>query len=233
MPENIIKVLLVEDNPADAFLLQEALRETGYLKVEVSHVERLDEAFTRLRSNSFHALLLDLSLPDSQGLDTVARAQAEAPHLAIVVLTGNEDEETAVAAVRMGAQDYLLKGDTRGQLLIRAISYAIERKKVQEEREQLIEKLQNALAQVKQLSGLLPICASCKSIRDDRGYWQQLESYLDEHSELTFTHGICPACARKLYPELYNDQEGKPGKGEKGKQGTDNPSERKKERAPR
>jgi DNA-binding NtrC family response regulator len=207
MNDKKIQVLLVEDNPGEARLLQEALLEAGREKVQVTHVDRLSEAIDQIRSNPLDVLLLDLSLPDSKGLETVARAQEEAPHIAIVVLTGNEDEKAALEAVRMGAQDYLFKGDTQGQLLLRAIYYAIERKRVQEEREQLIDKLQAALTQVKQLSGLLPICASCKSIRDDRGYWQQLERYMDEHSEVKFTHGLCPVCARELYPELYRDKE--------------------------
>jgi DNA-binding NtrC family response regulator len=204
--ENKVRVLLVEDNPAEARLLQEALREAGSGNLEVVHVERLDEALARIGDDGLDALLLDLSLPDSRGLRTLARAQQAAPHLAIVVLTGNDDEAVAVEAVRMGAQDYLFKGDTHGQLLIRAIYYALERKRAAKEREQLIGELREALAHVKQLSGLLPICASCKSIRDDRGYWQQLEKYLDEHSEVKFTHGLCPHCARKLYPELYKDE---------------------------
>lgn len=78
-----------------------------------------------------------------------------------------------------------------------------ERKRAEQERESLIEELQNALAQVKTLSGLLPICAACKRIRDDNGYWQQIEAYIGEHSEAEFSHGICPECARRLYPEHY------------------------------
>lgn len=206
MNRDKIKVLLVEDNSSEALLLRESLLEVGRMKVELSHVDRLSEAFELLRDREFHALLLDLSLPDSQGIDTVARTLKEAPHLPIVVLTGNEDELTALEAVRMGAQDYLFKGDIHGHLLLRAIYYAIERKRLQEEREQLIEQLQAALVQVKQLSGLLPICASCKSIRDDKGYWRQLESYLDAHSEATFTHGICPVCAEKLYSDFHKDR---------------------------
>lgn len=77
-----------------------------------------------------------------------------------------------------------------------------ERKRTQAEREKLIEELQKALAQIKTLSGLLPICASCKKIRDDQGYWNQIEVYLHEHSEVEFSHGICPECAAKLYPDL-------------------------------
>jgi PAS domain S-box-containing protein len=78
-----------------------------------------------------------------------------------------------------------------------------ERKRAGEERERLIHELQDALAHVKQLSGLLPICASCKKIRDDGGYWHQVEQYVMEHTEVKFTHGVCPECMKKLYPEYY------------------------------
>jgi PAS domain S-box-containing protein len=79
------------------------------------------------------------------------------------------------------------------------------RKQNEAERDKLIRDLQNALASVKLLSGLLPICASCKKIRDDKGYWSQVESYIQKHSEATFTHGICPDCIRKLYPNQAKD----------------------------
>ena len=79
------------------------------------------------------------------------------------------------------------------------------RKKTQEEKEKIIAELQEAMAQVKTLRGLLPICARCKKIRDDKGYWNQIEIYIAEHSEATFTHGICPECKKELYPELDND----------------------------
>lgn len=82
-----------------------------------------------------------------------------------------------------------------------------ERKKAEREKEGLIRQLQQALAEVKKLSGLLPICASCKRIRDDKGYWQQIESYIRDHSEANFSHGICPECAKKLYPDIpYEDE---------------------------
>jgi len=79
-----------------------------------------------------------------------------------------------------------------------------ERKEAEEERERLIGELQEALAEVKTLSGLLPICASCKSIRDDQGYWQQIEAYIRDHSEAEFSHSVCPECAKKLYPEIFD-----------------------------
>ena len=73
----------------------------------------------------------------------------------------------------------------------------------EKEREILILDLTEAIIEVKKLSGMLPICASCKKIRDDKGYWSQIESYIGAHSEAKFTHGICPDCAKKLYPEFY------------------------------
>ena len=81
-----------------------------------------------------------------------------------------------------------------------------ERKRAEEEREKVISRLQQALAHVKKLSGLLPICASCKKIRDDRGYWLQVEEYIRDHSEAQFSHGICPECAKKLYPDFFADK---------------------------
>jgi len=83
-----------------------------------------------------------------------------------------------------------------------------ERKRAQIEKENLIIQLQDALSKVKTLSGFLPICASCKKIRDDNGYWNQIESYISTHSEAEFSHGICPDCAKKLYPEFYNKNDG-------------------------
>jgi hypothetical protein len=77
-----------------------------------------------------------------------------------------------------------------------------EQRQIEEERTRLIQDLQAALAEVKTLSGLLPICAKCKRIRDDGGYWNQIESYVQQHSDVMFTHGICPECYRKLYPEF-------------------------------
>jgi len=77
------------------------------------------------------------------------------------------------------------------------------RKQAEKEREALIANLEKAISDVKKLSGMLPICASCKKIRDDKGYWKQIESYIKEHSEAEFSHGLCPECAKKWYPELF------------------------------
>jgi DNA repair exonuclease SbcCD ATPase subunit len=82
----------------------------------------------------------------------------------------------------------------------------MQRKKAEEEREKLIRELQDALAEVKTLSGLLPICSSCKKIRDDNGSWSQIEVYIRKHSDAEFTHGLCPECAKRLYPEFFGSK---------------------------
>ena len=92
---------------------------------------------------------------------------------------------------------------TQSGIIISAVIIDISRQqKMEKEREGLIAELKDALSRVKQLSGLLPICASCKKIRDDGGYWNQIEAYIRDHSEADFSHGICPDCARRLYPDL-------------------------------
>ena len=122
-----IRVLLVEDNPGDARLFTELVRDTGAGQWRLVHVDRLSAALDRLSREPFDVMLLDLSLPDADGLDTLIRAHAEAPKIPIVVLTGHDDEALAVRAVRAGAQDYLVKGRMDGDVLVRSIRYASER----------------------------------------------------------------------------------------------------------
>ena len=122
-----IRVLLVEDNPGDARLFTELVKDTGAGQWTMVQVDRLSAALERLSRESFDVMLLDLTLPDADGLDTLIRAHAEAPKIPIVVLTGHDDEALAVRAVRAGAQDYLVKGRMDGDLLVRSIRYASER----------------------------------------------------------------------------------------------------------
>jgi signal transduction histidine kinase len=113
--------------------LSETLMEIAENKFELTHVQQLDEAMAKLAEYLFDAILLDLSLPDSQGLETLESILSAVPDLPIIVLTGLKDENTGIKAVRKGAQDYLVKGQASSYLLIRAINYSIERKRIQEE----------------------------------------------------------------------------------------------------
>jgi len=122
-----IKILLVEDNPYDAELLREMLLGVSNVQLAWVHVPLLGDALKRLREEEFDAILLDLSLPDSHGQETLAKAYAQAHDVPIVVLTAHADENLAIKTVHQGAQDYLVKGQVDGPTLIRAVRYAIER----------------------------------------------------------------------------------------------------------
>ena len=127
-----IMALLIEDNPGDAGLFREMLAEAQNTSFSLEYADRLSAGLERLALGGIDLLLLDLSLSDSQGLDTLVRARAQAPQTPIVVLSGLDDEALAVQAVRAGAQDYLVKGQADSRLLVRAMRYAIERKQAEE-----------------------------------------------------------------------------------------------------
>lgn len=141
MDNQVIKVLYVEDNPGDVRLIQEMLKEGGYSSFKLSSVERLAEAIKRLEKEAFDVMLLDLGLPDSQKLDTLRNINYKAADLPIVVVTGLADEMLGMEAVREGAQDYLIKGQFDGNLLIHSISYAIERKKMEAKIKEKLDEL--------------------------------------------------------------------------------------------
>lgn len=297
-------------------MVGDVLAHAGRTGFFVESVGRLSDALRRLSAGGIDLILLDLSLPDSTGIDTFHEVFRTAPEVPIVVLTGLDDEDVGLAALRDGAQDYVLKGEISPRFLVRTIRFAIERKRgedarsrlaaivessgdaivsvsleglmiswntgaqnllgysveevvgrpfgmlfaphrpaqvteliariaagdpvkdfegllrhadgadvpvtislspirnavgriigasmiardigdqkrQEQESQQLIHELREALAKVKTLSGLLPICACCKKIRDDHGYWTQVELFVMAHSQAEFTHGICPEC---------------------------------------
>ena len=197
-----LRVLVVEDNPADVDFIHEMLPQAGPLNFKIESVERLSKALTRLERKDVDLVLLDLGLPDSHGLTTFHKLRQAAPDVPVIVLTSTDDEELAVTAVQDGAQDYLVKGQISGKPLGRAVRHALERHKAAAAQSVLIQSLKKALADVKLLSGLLPICFNCKKIRDDKGYWSQVEGYIQKHSKAEFFHSMCPDCFKKLYPDM-------------------------------
>ncbi len=127
------KVLLVEDNPGDAFLIQEQFKAAKSYVYQLTHVEYLAQAISDLAQDSYDVILLDLSLPDSRGLETLKTLKEHSLAIPIVILSGINDEELAIQAVRQGAQDYLVKGQVQGEILVQALRYAIERKHIEEQ----------------------------------------------------------------------------------------------------
>ncbi len=130
MPENTLQILLIEDDPAEARFLQEILKGFRVKQFNLVHVKRLAEALQRLERDGFDVILLDLTLPDSQGLASLKSIIYSVPDLPVVVLTNTNDDELAIEAVRQGAQDYLVKRKVNGEGLVRSLRYAIERKRV-------------------------------------------------------------------------------------------------------
>lgn len=130
-------ILLVEDNPADARLMVELLTGADGDRFKLQHVDRLGTALSLLRKQEFDVILLDLSLPDASGLETVERMCKANPHLPILVLTGLADDVLSLEAVQAGAQDYLVKGQVDGSGIARSIRYAIERKRLEERMQHL------------------------------------------------------------------------------------------------
>ena len=147
MMSSPVAIGLVEDNPADARLIQEMLREPPVSPYRVEWWTRLDQAVSHLAGESVDVLLLDLGLPDSQGLATFDRVHRQAPKTPIIIFSGAIDEELAVEAVSRGAQDYLVKGQIDGFLLKRAIRYAIERKRAEAQIQELNDALERRVAE--------------------------------------------------------------------------------------
>jgi CheY-like chemotaxis protein len=136
-----LRILVIEDNPADADYIKETLPGTGPVNFQIESVARLSEALARLESKGMDLVLLDLGLPDSQGLETLHKLHTAVPDIPVIVLTGTDDQELAVAAVRDGAQDYLVKGQVNESLLTRAARYALERQRVDKALRQQTEAL--------------------------------------------------------------------------------------------
>ena len=126
-----IKVLLIEDNVGDCKLILKMFETSEVTEFELTHTSRLSSGLKFLESGKFDIILLDLGLPDSVGFESFKSTLALHPAIPIIILTGLANEETGIRAIKYGAQDYLVKGEFNGKLLVRAIQYAIERKKLE------------------------------------------------------------------------------------------------------
>ncbi len=141
MTTDEMDVLLIEDNPGDARLIEEELKDVQNLRIDLVHEDNLADGLQAVAEREFDVALLDLSLPDSSGLDTVRRMRNAATRIPIVVLTGLEDERMALDTLKEGAQDYVVKGEYTGNLLARVMRYAMERHQATREMEELRRKL--------------------------------------------------------------------------------------------
>jgi len=198
-----VQVLIAEDEALVSEMILGILEETGY--TVVGEVANGQEAVRMTQRLSPDVVLMDIEMPGLNGVEATRQIQNTCP-TPVVVLTAHETPTLIEQASQAGVGAYLVK-PPRAAELERAITVALARFNDMMALRQVNAALEAALAQVKQLSGLLPICAACKKIRDDEGYWQQIEVYIRDHSEATFTHSICPECTRTLYPDFCDDED--------------------------
>ncbi len=201
-----LRLLLVEDEPAHAAAIQHAF-ETGEAATQIEVARTLEEFRRHSAAQPPDLALLDLNLPDGKAVDVLTNPPEAGP-FPIIVMTSYGSEQLAVQAIKSGALDYVVKSPEAfadmPHTVVRALrewALLVERREAVAAQKQLIADLEDALSKVKTLTGLLPICSGCNKIRDDHGYWSQVEGYIQEHTDAQFTHGLCPDCIRKYFPE--------------------------------
>jgi DNA-binding NtrC family response regulator len=203
-PDTAMTILIVEDDEGLARVISRRLEAMGYTP---KHVSTGKNALAWLETETASLMLLDYVLPDMKGQKIIETLNSRQKAQAFITMTGRGDEKVAVEMMKIGALDYLVKDGSFLELVApvvrRALSQIDVRDKLaqaERDRTRLMEELKTALAQVNVLRDLLPICPQCKKRRDEQSYWKQIEGYIHEHSEVQFTHGLCPDCTHAAIP---------------------------------
>lgn len=220
-------ILIIDDEPLSVAMLAHLLEEEYQITVAHSGQEALDI----ISHTPPDLILLDILMPGMDGYEvfSIVKRNQELKDVPILFITALGAEECESEGLEMGAGDYITKPFNSALVRLRVRNHlelkrqrdlltartielqrlnnelereVNERSTVQISNEQLISELRAAMAEVKTLSGLLPICASCKQVRDDQGYWSQIDTYLRKHTDISFSHGLCTECAHKLYPDF-------------------------------
>jgi CheY-like chemotaxis protein len=189
------KILIVEDESIVAADIRRRLERLGC--VVTGTAASAEEALEKINANSPDLVLMDITIKGSIDGIAASKTVRERFKIPVVFLTAHSDEATLQRAKITEPYGYIIKPFQERDLHI-AIEMALYKHHSEMERARLTAELQEALARVKTLSGLLPICSSCKKIRDDKGYWERVEFYITRHSDATFTHGYCPDCYRSI-----------------------------------
>ncbi|MGE3276425.1 MAG: response regulator transcription factor [Vicinamibacterales bacterium] len=197
-----LRVLVADDEPVSRALVARMLRKEGY---DVALATDGAEALAALTAPDAPAMaILDWMMPGLDGTEVLRRLrrQPRATPTWVVLLTSRDTPADIVAGLDAGADDYVTKPPDEAELVAR-VRVGARVVRLQQALADRVAHLQDALSRVKQLQGLLPICSYCKRIRDDRNYWQQVESYIAEHADVQFSHSYCPDCyAHYVEPQL-------------------------------
>ena len=207
-------LLVVDDEEKNIKLIKLPLKSEDYRLFGAPNGR---ECLEMVANISPDLILLDIMMPGIDGYETCRRLKQDEKTrmIPVLIVTALSEKQRLVKAMESGADDFLSKPVDKIELLVRVKSLL----RIKSYHDDLLEReakykkvaieLQEAIVKVKTLSGMLPICSNCKKIRDDEGYWNEIESYINKHSEAEFTHSICPKCVKKLYPDLklYDAQE--------------------------
>jgi DNA-binding response OmpR family regulator len=202
------KILVTDDDPGVLLLESTVLRRAGY---EVLEATTGAECLETVRAHHPDLVILDVMLPDTSGVEVCRQIKGDSDlqDVFVVLASGiRVSSESQAEGLDIGADGYVIRPISNKEFLARVqsmerIKRAEDALREKERRQQeLILQLQEALAEIKTLKGFIPICASCKKIRDDEGYWNQLEIYLSKHTDAVFSHGLCPDCAEQYWVEI-------------------------------
>lgn len=204
------QILAVDDTPANLQVLSQVLSAEGFHVRVAPHGEA---ALASVAAAAPDLILLDVRMPGLTGLEVCRRLkdQESSRPIPVIFLSAAGEAEDIVAGFEAGGADYVAKPFRAPELLARVQAH-LEIKRGREAQARLIGELQEALDNVKVLSGLVPICGNCHKIRNDGGFWQQMEVYIESKSQAKFSHGVCPDCIEVLYPEIAEARRAKAAK---------------------
>lgn len=193
-------ILAVDDTHLSLKLLADTLTNAGY---RVHPVDSGERALVSAATSPPELILLDIVMPGLSGFEVLRllKARDQTRDIPIIFLSALSETGQRVEGLQRGAVDFIAKPFEPEELLAR-VQVHLELRRLRVRLEQQAGELRAALAKMKTLGGLLPICAGCKKIRDDQGYWNQIENYIRDHSDAVFSHGLCPECGKKYFPEV-------------------------------
>ncbi|MDQ6786416.1 MAG: response regulator transcription factor [Acidobacteriota bacterium] len=202
-----MQILIAEDDPISCRMLQFTLKNWAY---DVIVTENGYDALKAFEAEDAPPLaILDVMMPGIDGMEVCRRVrqiERQIPPF-IILLTAKDRKEDVIDGIQAGANDYLTKPFNREELRVR-LAVGAKMIELQRQLAERVRELEIALTQIKQLQGILPICSYCKNIRDDKNYWQQVETYVAEHTSVQFSHGICPDCYEQVVqPQLDKRKE--------------------------
>jgi PleD family two-component response regulator len=191
-------ILAVDDTHDSLKLITDILTAAGY---RVHPADSGELALASVVASPPDLILLDIMMPGIGGFEVLRwlKAREGSRDIPVIFLSALNETSQRVEGLKLGAVDFIAKPFQTEELLARVQTH-VELRRVRVQLELQADQLRAALAKVKLLSGFIPICANCKKIRDDKGYWGQIETYIRDHSEAEFSHGICPECTKVLYP---------------------------------